>query len=249
MARNYVGITGCTTPLEVEQVLDCFNENGFSMESNHVPMLGFLISPRNKDPSWHSARYPQLEIFDPLIEMAYGRAFVTIHIDEKATSAWEEDLYYLLEKIKQAGCIDGIQVNVMHPKLEDIKKLRDKLIIMQYSTDYLSKNVDQAIDEFRPMARYIDYALIDPSRGAGIEIDVQNCIPHYKELRWNLGLRVGFAGGLNPENIEGMVRSIIEGADTRDFCLDVESGVRTNNQLDIVKVKDYLHALSNVIHE
>lgn len=56
---------------------------------------------------------------------------------------------------------------------------------------------------------------------------------------WNKPLRVGFAGGIDATNVEEVIRTLGPG----DYWLDMESGVRTNDRLDLKKVRDVLQTV------
>lgn len=74
-------------------------------------------------------------------------------------------------------------------------------------------------------------ALFDPSGGRGIEA-----------FRWPRpvpGLRLGYAGGIKPSNVLDVLRDI--GPVEQDFWIDMESGVRTNDdRLDLGLVREVL---------
>ena len=75
--------------------------------------------------------------------------------------------------------------------------------------------------------------LFDPSGGRGIE-----------PFRWPstpLGVRMGFAGGINPHNVLGVLDDI--GLRPDPFWIDMESGVRdTNDRFDLGRVRAVLEA-------
>ena len=54
----------------------------------------------------------------------------------------------------------------------------------------------------------------------------------------------GYAGGLTPENFEANAMEIAarDGGTHRPFWMDIESGVRTENQFDLAKVEVILKA-------
>jgi hypothetical protein len=70
-------------------------------------------------------------------------------------------------------------------------------------------------------------ALFDGSGGKGIEPFSWPVTP--------LDLKMGFAGGINPENVINVLKDI--GPRDYSFWIDMESGVRTDNKFDLVKVK------------
>ncbi len=50
----------------------------------------------------------------------------------------------------------------------------------------------------------------------------------------------GYAGGLNPDNLEEQIRAMSEASGGQSVWIDVESGVRTNEVLDLDKVERFL---------
>jgi phosphoribosylanthranilate isomerase len=81
--------------------------------------------------------------------------------------------------------------------------------------------------------------LYDSSGGRGEEIkEIQ--IPfkdHY----------TGYAGGLNPDNIKSFCELINDTEDNSNVWLDMETGVRTNDKLDLEKVEKVLSICSKYI--
>lgn len=77
--------------------------------------------------------------------------------------------------------------------------------------------------------------LFDPSGGRGIE-----------PMRWPttpLGCRLGFAGGIGPDNVIDVIRDI----GPRDpYWIDMESGVRTDDILDLAKVRRVLEQVGGL---
>lgn len=73
--------------------------------------------------------------------------------------------------------------------------------------------------------------LMDASGGEGIDTPFQVAdIP---------GVKVGYAGGINPGNVIRKLEGLLsDGA--KDFWIDMETGVRTNDWLDLDKVEDIL---------
>jgi len=60
--------------------------------------------------------------------------------------------------------------------------------------------------------------------------------------------KCGYAGGLSPDNIEEEIGRIVAGRNGRfDSWLDMESGVRTNNEFDLDKVTKVLESASKLL--
>lgn len=77
-------------------------------------------------------------------------------------------------------------------------------------------------------------ALFDPSGGRGVE-----------PLRWPappLGLRLGYAGGITPANVDEVLTAIAGERLTSsgDWWIDMESGVRTGDRFDLALVREVL---------
>lgn len=74
--------------------------------------------------------------------------------------------------------------------------------------------------------------LFDPSGGHGLA--------PFRWPRAPLGVRMGYAGGIGPDNVREVLRAI--GPVEAPFWIDMESRVRTNNRLDLAKVRSVLEA-------
>jgi phosphoribosylanthranilate isomerase len=90
-------------------------------------------------------------------------------------------------------------------------------------------------------ARYIGtcrcQVLFDPSQGNGMR-------PASWPLTRPRGVSLGFAGGIDPSN----VREVLEDIGPRDeMWIDMETGVRTDNHLDLDKVRSVLVSARDVI--
>ena len=57
----------------------------------------------------------------------------------------------------------------------------------------------------------------------------------------------GYAGGLNPDNVEEQLQSIASVVDDRPIWIDVETGVRTNDEFDLQKVIVFLEKCSRFV--
>lgn len=78
-------------------------------------------------------------------------------------------------------------------------------------------------------------ALIDKSGGRGVETSVWHGIPD------NLHGRSGHAGGLTAENVVSRLSEMAKAGDTYAWA-DAESGARTDDRFDLVKVRRFLEA-------
>ena len=82
--------------------------------------------------------------------------------------------------------------------------------------------------------------LLDASGGRGIDTTIKPLFRH--------GLKVGYAGGINPDNVGDKLYQLLR--DTKeDFWIDMESGVRTNDKFDLNKVYKVLKECQKVLKE
>lgn len=73
--------------------------------------------------------------------------------------------------------------------------------------------------------------LMDASGGEGIDTPFQvTSIP---------GCRVGYAGGINPDNVISKLEGLLQDG-AQDFWIDMETGVRTNDWFDLDKAEEVL---------
>jgi hypothetical protein len=80
-------------------------------------------------------------------------------------------------------------------------------------------------------------ALWDCSGGRGLE--------PFSWPRPPLGLRLGYAGGITPDNVRDVLGAI--GPVSHDFWIDMESGVRTDDRFDVAKVWRLLETVAPLV--
>ena len=82
--------------------------------------------------------------------------------------------------------------------------------------------------------------LLDASGGRGINTPIG--IPTGLE-----DAKIGFAGGINPDNVKKKLQYLLENPNVGDFWIDMESGVRTDDRFDISKVLEVLRNCTEVL--
>ena len=88
--------------------------------------------------------------------------------------------------------------------------------------------------------------LYDPSGGEGKRPDAWPSIPAATSLEES-AIGFGFAGGIGPDNVAGVLREVTEqNPNLSRVWIDMESGVRTGETLDLDKVKAVLSAVASV---
>lgn len=117
---------------------------------------------------------------------------------------------------------------------------RYKLILQQH--EGTKEAIDQLLQDPQIELENIS-VLQDASRGKGIAAQMWE-----RPLQvGNQALATGFAGGVSPENIDEMLdrlQSALMGSGCADAWIDMESGVRTENEFDLEKVEHILQTVS-----
>ena len=83
--------------------------------------------------------------------------------------------------------------------------------------------------------------LIEGSGGRGIDCDIT--------VFDNPDLHIGYAGGINPENVGPKLMKLLEHPSYGKFWIDMETGVRTDDWLDLDKVEKVLEICDPIIKE
>ena len=82
--------------------------------------------------------------------------------------------------------------------------------------------------------------LLDASGGQGIDSPIEVLkLPH----------KIGYAGGINTDNVADKLSYLMESDDVDDFWIDMESGVRTDDWFDLDKVVKVLEICSDVLKQ
>lgn len=83
--------------------------------------------------------------------------------------------------------------------------------------------------------------LFDPSGGRG------KVTTHFPSL-FRSDLDVGFAGGINIENVRGVVEELVHSRiGSKPFWIDLETGARTNDDFDLKKVREILELVRPLV--
>lgn len=82
--------------------------------------------------------------------------------------------------------------------------------------------------------------LLDASGGQGIDTPIEVLPVVHK---------VGYAGGINPDNVTEKLTYLLNHPDVGDFWIDMESGVRTDDWFDIDKVLKVLEVCEPLMKE
>jgi len=260
-AKAYIGITGPVSVQETKDICREFSETDYSMESPHIPMLGFLVSQKtlNKQVT-RNRRYPLLDSLPDLLKATDEQVLTMVHYNSREISTLSNQVAQIFDGIYDAGLCKAIQLNIVWPDIAQVTKIKeqhsDMKIVFQASHKAMNgKTPNQIAREIGNYGDSINYALIDPSGGRGMPFDLESSVAIYSELREECpDLAIGFAGGFTGENVAPGLRSILQQIKTEEFCIDAEGGLRDkitseygDDLLNIEKVRGYLQSASSVL--
>jgi len=260
-AKPYVGITGPVTNKEVENIIKEFSDASYTMNSEHIPMLGFLISYKTLNGKYtQNRRYPNFDDLHSLLIQTDNRVLTMVHYNSRETDSLADQVFQIFDEIYYAGLCKALQLNIVWPDVNQVKIIKDRFkemkIVFQANHKAMNnKTPNEIVDGIEEYKDHISYVLIDPSGGRGKEFDLDHSLSVYNELKSRLpDLTIGFAGGFNGDNVEEKAKKIIESTGDSDFCIDAEGGLRDkvtdaygDDLLNIEKVRKYLHEASCVL--
>lgn len=114
----------------------------------------------------------------------------------------------------------------------DIPDTLDEVIVQQHSADdcglYLASLPNDKLS-----------VLLDASGGRGVDTDIQVL---------DSPLKVGYAGGISPDNVIDKVRCLEGHDEVRSYWIDMETHVRTGNKLDLDKVRSVLSSVYSYLN-
>lgn len=138
-----------------------------------------------------------------------------------------------------AGIFNRCQLNIATADIKDEKLYTDvpmglKEVIIQ------QKDADHMEIWNKIQLHYNLSVILDASGGHGIDTPV---VPY--DLN---DTKVGYAGGMNPENVGEKLDFLLKSDIVKDFWIDMETGVRTDDWFDLDKVAKVLEVCTKVIN-
>lgn len=191
-----------------------------------------LGAPRNPGQTWREAFFAELAP-QSAVHLCGALAFEQLLSDELPLDVLKAPRMQLNINARRKD-FDDEQVLAVYRKALDVSES----IILQYHSDsatLIEAFLASLADADRPRV----HVLVDASRGTGTVPDA---------WPWPASLEnayLGFAGGLGPSNSKTVAQVLQQF--NRPFWIDMESGIRTENQFDIEKVKAVLEACQPLV--
>lgn len=259
---NYVSVTGGISKEEVEAISKEFQDAGFSKDSKYFPSIGFLVSEKTLyGEKTQNLRFAEFKDVPYLIDIAKEATVPIIHYNTRNRDALAAEVKEVMQEVYDDNLCRHLQLNVIWPHISEVKKIKkhfkDMSITLQIShKSMMGLHIDEIANKVSSYKDSLDYVLIDPSKGRGIEFDPEDSVKLYQEIK---SLRpkysIVLAGGLDGDNVEDMLIEVIQELEHNDFSIDAEGRLRDkinddffgNDILNIEKVRRYLQGAARIL--
>ncbi|MBA7706906.1 hypothetical protein ES703_115765 [subsurface metagenome] len=260
--RNFVAISGVSNEEQLGEIHKICQEEGI----NFPIAIGYQVSNKSINQGTQNPRQPRFIDLGNLSKETLEYRFVpAVHYYTKDNQAIPGDL----EKIAEIGVDPNLallQFNTLPPSIDILRKGKEmgfgiifKVAVSNKQTDrggyavWKGKGVQDVKEgEVNPLINqilerkdFIDYAMFDPSHGTNLDLDLDEsslAIRFGREIasrEYLNHLGLVYAGGIKPTNVRAITRSFHSFFPNR-VSIDIESGVRKDNQLNLDRVRDYL---------
>ena len=157
-----------------------------------------------------------------------------------AMGRYVSDTYHLAWG--QLGLFQRIQLNIANRQDNPatVRSSQCKEIIIQQRC---ATEVELFLNSMRADHNAVFSVLLDASGGQGIDTPIK-VLPNAGKP-----FKVGYAGGINPDNVADKLAYLLQHDEVGDFWIDMESGVRTDDWFDIDKVRRVLEICEPIINK
>lgn len=226
-----------------------FLDEGFSKAGPYQGALGYTISAHAiKGRSSSGKRFVNLNDLSDIMSKNkdFGENVIHFIPDFKNLCEIPNQIQKIFntKSIYERGLSQKVQINRIIPEFSTLKKIKssfpDLSIWCQFDIGKMSISDDLSQSLKQKM---LDRVLLDSSFGEGKSFDLQAITLFLRDF---VGLYphidIGIAGGLNPENIQQNLSSILD-AIPKPVSIDAETGLRNleTDELDLNKCRTYIH--------
>lgn len=250
---GYIGITGFRTIEEVERV----NHHIDGMPFGYI-MYGFTASnKRLLDPTSQGGTSPRLLDLKRLTSTVSNHHLPMIHYFSSNTQEQlADEVIALFEYCQLNPERVGLQINALWPLPQQVKKIREAFgpdfeakwkITLQLPQSALLAGDDQIVHRLSEYEDLIQYALIDPSGGQGLDFEAERA----GRLMLNIAgsskrITPGVAGGFSDANVKDRIAQIkkttlcghCSQGQLKDYCIDAQGKLRSNEKVRVAYPKD-----------
>ncbi|MDQ5979298.1 MAG: hypothetical protein QG602_2272 [Verrucomicrobiota bacterium] len=197
--------------------------------AQRYPFVEWGILASRKPPR---ARYPSLEWTNTLTSLP-GRMTLALHVCGSLARDLIDGSNLTCAVWAASRCFNRMQING-YVRSESVRAAAEVLpkveFILQCRSEADVQSVCLDAGEIRVRGGSAS-VLFDPSGGRGVE--------PFSWPRTPVGARLGFAGGIGPDNVVDVLREV---GPRVPYWIDMETKVRTDELLDLQKVEQVLEA-------
>ncbi len=260
MSVNFVSVSAVSNREQLAEIAKVYQKEGF----NFPLAIGYQVSNKSINQGTQNSRQPKFVELGDLDKATRDYGFLTaVHYYTKDDSTILVDL----EKIAGLGLEPSLlQFNTLPPSLDTLRRTKEmgfktifKVAVSNKQSpqggyavwkgedvqDVSSGQVEPLVAQVYDRRKVIEYVMFDPSHGTDLELDLDEkslAVRFGKGItaNWELdNLGLVYAGGIKPTNVKSLTKSLNHFFPNR-ISIDIESGVRTDDNLDIGLVRDYL---------
>lgn len=244
-AKPYIGVTGYKHFADVKLILDkCDFPVGYLM-------FGFTSSDKRLlDPSSEGKTSPSLDRLPELVNLVPKHHLPMVHYFTKTPEKVYEEILALFKHCHLDSSHCGLQLNLHWPDPKQLKAicaiLSGLTITLQLPRPVLELTDAEIVEKLKPYQGSVQYALIDPSGGQGLDFDLQRAGALMMAMQENLEITPGVAGGFGPNNVKSRIRalseiSLCDGCNRpklENYCIDAQGKLRNDSFRQPVYPKD-----------
>ena len=194
--------------------------------------------------SWYEKgnRYPDPKIMD---KIRLPENNLSLHVCGSAAhdatiGRWEKLDDLIFGNLHLFGRVQlNISTRKNNPHHCNVPLVIGQEVILQQK-DIMNTEFFQNTIEFWNQPSYKWSMLLDASGGTGKNTEIR---------LFSSKQKVGYAGGINPDNVADKLTYLFENVQMGEFWIDMESGVRTDDWFDLDKVRRVLEICQPIIDE
>ncbi|MFH0978021.1 MAG: hypothetical protein V1837_01835 [Candidatus Woesearchaeota archaeon] len=264
MPVNYISVSAISNSDQLGGIAGICHEVDFTL-----PLaIGYQVSNKSINQGSQNTRQPKFADLGYLDRLTRGYGFITaVHYYTKNNETIIGDLETIV-RLGVTPSVTLLQLNTLPASLDVLSKIKEmgftvifKVAVSNKQSpqegyavwkgdkveDVSTGQVEPLVGQVIDRRGVIDYAMFDPSHGTNLDLNLdEGClaVKFGKSIIANSGLNhlgLVYAGGIKPSNVRPLIRSLLPFFPNR-VSIDVESGVRTDDCLDLDLVRSYLVA-------